>query len=318
MSNLTYLVPFDFLKLKSQTEKSIWINFNKMLSSFRQPLRRCLTFRFVRYNSNADILAKYQQKLQGKAKTLGLSSVDELQTKLKDEIQQKKKEFNVIDPLKQLEEYERKQTEEYENEKGSKIRDPIDKSTPKLPYKTLNSFVDEEKVSILPRKELELIWKARFSQDQTLSAVVEDIQFASMYANAFKNSSFILPLPKGDGYELHFVQWAFVGPKTTHCMLTTLAEYKLHQEYAKPHTTLMFHQELVGSKGIVLMNGAVEKESNVKVAEAHLLVLSLQRFYGAIGSPEASKRKLNFLKDFTSGNPDFNIQALIDEATSFE
>lgn len=277
----------------------------------------------LRFNSsNADVLAKYQQKLQSKAQKLGLDSVDELQAKLKDEIKQKKKEMNAADPLKELEEYEKRQQEEYDHDKTklTKIRSAIDKDTPKLPYKTLASYVDVEKLGVLPRKELELIWRARFANnDRSLQAVVEDIQFASMFANAFKNPSFILPLPRGkDGYEMHFVQWSFVGPKTTHCMLTTVAEYKLHKEYAKPHTTLMFHQELVGSNGVILMNGQVEKEASLSMDEAHLLVLNVQRFYGGIGKPENAKRKLTILQEFTKGNADFDMQKLIDEATSLE
>lgn len=274
-------------------------------------------------SSNAEVLAKYKQKLESKAKGLGLTSIDELQIKLKDEIEQKKKEMNAADPLKELEQYEKRQQEEYENDKSkltTKVRSPIDKETPKLPYKTLHSYVDIEKLKLLPRKELELIWRARFANNErSLQAIVEDVQFASMFANAFKNPSFILPLPKGnDGYEMHFVQWSFVGPKTTHCMLTTVAEYKLHKEYAKPHTTLMFHQELIGSNGVILMNGQVEKESSLTMDEAQLLVLNVQRFYGAIGSPENAAKKLKILQDFTQGNADFDMRKLIDEATSFE
>lgn len=274
-------------------------------------------------SSNAEVLAKYKQKLESKAKGLGLTSIDELQIKLKDEIEQKKKEMNAADPLKELEQYEKRQQEEYENDKSkltTKVRSPIDKETPKLPYKTLHSYVDIEKLKLLPRKELELIWRARFANNErSLQAIVEDVQFASMFANAFKNPSFILPLPKGnDGYEMHFVQWSFVGPKTTHCMLTTVAEYKLHKEYAKPHTTLMFHQELIGSNGVILMNGQVEKESSLTMDEAQLLVLNVQRFYGAIGCPENAAKKLKILQDFTQGNADFDMQKLIDEATSFE
>lgn len=66
-------------------------------------------------------------------------------------------------------------------------------------------------------------------------------------------------------------------------MLTSLAEYKLHKEYAKPHTTLMFHQELVADTGIVLMNGRVEEDVPLSMDEAQLLLLNVQRFYG--GTP---------------------------------
>ena len=115
---------------------------------------------------------------------------------------------------------------------------------------------------------------------------------------------------------MHFVQWAFVGPQTVHCMLTTVAEYKLHKEYAKPHTTLMFHQDLVGEKpGVVLMNGVCETESSLSIDEAQLLVLNVQRFYGGLGNSEV---KLKLLNDFTQGHEGFSTEELIKEATTFE
>lgn len=281
---------------------------------------------FTRHNSkvaNEEVLRRYKNKLEQKAGTLGLKNIDELQEKLKDEIEEKKKELNKMDPLKELEEFEKKQEQEAHDDKDSrtiKVRSPIAKDTPKLPYKHLNSYVDAEKLKDLPKKEIEYIWRARFqNDDHNMHASMSTLQFATIYANAFKNKSFILPLPKNeDGYEMHFVQWSFVGPHTTHCMITTVAEYKLHKEYAKPHTTLMFHQELAESKDIVLMNGYVEKEAALKLDEAQLLVLNIQRFYGELGDSEKSKKKLKLLQDFTTGNPEFKMEDLIAEATSFE
>mmetsp|Transcript_1054 Transcript_1054/g.1162 ORF Transcript_1054/g.1162 Transcript_1054/m.1162 type:complete len:303 (-) Transcript_1054:1364-2272(-) len=281
--------------------------------------------RLIRFNSSSTkdiVLQRYKDKLNERANALGLKDVDELKDKLKDDIEKKKKEFSAVDPLKELEEYERRQALEIQknNDKTIKVRSPIDKNTPQAPYKVLNSYVDVEKVKDLPLKELEFIWRARFQNtERTMVAVLNNLQFASMYANAFKNPSFILPLPKNeDGYEMHFVQWSFVGPRTTHCMLTTVAEYKLHKEYAKPHTTLMFHQDLSETKDVVLMNGQVEKESSLTMDEAQLLVLNVQRFYGGITSAKGNGKKLELLRDFTSGNADFNMDELIAEAASID
>jgi len=97
-----------------------------------------------------------------------------------------------------------------------------------------------------------------------------------------------------------------------------LAEYKLHNEYAKPHTTLMFHQELVDETGLVLMNGQLEKDSLMTLDEAQLLVLNVQRFYGGLTESLGSARKLALLKAFTSGSEDFDMDKLIEEAASFD
>lgn len=265
-------------------------------------------------------LEKYRAKLEKKARELGVASVEDLKAKLKDEIEQKKKELNAVDPLKELEEYEKAQAAKVQKKASNKVRGAIDKATPKAPYKTLSSFLDVDKVKELPEKEVDFLWRARFQQkERALHATLNATQFANIFANAFKNPNFILPLPKdGEGYEMHFVQWAFVGPHTTHCMLTSLAEYKLHKEYAKPHTTLMFHQELVDEVGKVLMNGQVEEDVPLSMDEAQLLVLNVQRFYGGLTESEGSKRKLELLKEFTAGNPDFSMERLIEEAASFD
>ena len=274
-------------------------------------------FGFVRFNSTA--AQKYQEKLQKKAQELGLGSVEELKKQLKDEIKTKKLKISKKNPLKKLEEYDKRQKKKKKKDRSKtiKIRAPIDKNLEKKPYKTLDSYLALDKLKDLGQKEIELIWRARFeNKERTLNAILTDIQFATMYANAFKNPSFILPLPRNeDGYEMHFVQWSFAGPQTTHCMLTTLAEYKLHKEYAKPHTTLMFHQELVNSKNLVLMNGQVEEEAALSMDDAQLLVLNVQRFYGAVGDEALIKRKHELLRAFTTSE-NFDVDTLIEEATS--
>ena len=289
-----------------------------------RPVGLCFKSFVATRNNSSSPLERYKAKLEQKAKELGVLSVDQLQEKLKEEINEKKKEFNKMDPLAELEEYERRQQEEVAREKSDPLksktpRSPIDKATPQLPYKTLLSFLDTEKIKKLPSKDIEFLWKARFlNNERSLNASLSDVQFAGIYATAFKNPSFILPLPKEgqDGYEMHFIQWSFVGPQTTHCMLTTVAEYKLHKEYAKPHTTLMFHQELAEDKKLVLMNGQVETDSNLTMDEAQMLVLNVQRFYGGVGAAENVKTRASLLKSFTDGQENFDVETLIKEATT--
>lgn len=311
---------FSLLDLERNSSDSIFTN--SMSSRLARGLLRVSRPTFLRFNSSkSDLAAKYQAKLQQKAQELGLKDVEQLKTSLKDELDKKKKEFSSVDPLAELEEYERRQAADAQRDRDNNVinvRSPIEKGTPKEPFKTLNLFIDLEKARVLPKKELELIWRARFlSADRAMNASLSAVQFSSMYVNAFKNPSFILPLPKGgEGYEMHFVQWSFVGPQTTYCMFTTVAEYKLHKEYAKPHTTLMFHQDLAQEAGVVLMNGQVEEEASLTMDEAQLLVMNTQRFYGGLANQ--NEKKLQLLRDFTAGSENFTTDELINEATSFE
>ena len=83
-----------------------------------------------------------------------------------------------------------------------------------------------------------------------------------------------------------------------------ISEYKLHGEYASPHTTLTFHLELAQDKDLVLMNGFNNKESGISMDEAHLLVVMLQRFYSG-KSPQMTQ----LLHEFNKGNAEFDIDA---------
>ncbi|EMG47279.1 hypothetical protein G210_2411 [Candida maltosa Xu316] len=223
-----------------------------------------------------EVYEKYLSKLQQKADELGVP-VDELKNQFKDKIEEVRTKLGGVDPTEELKKLLETQEKQKKEDGTIKIRGLKDPNAPKLPYKVLDNYIDVAKARELPREDIIKIWTARFaSNDRALHAVLTHLQFADLYVNAFKYPQFVLPLPKPhqDGYELEFVQWQFVGPETVNCMITTLAEYKLHGEYASPHTTLTFHLELANDKDLVLMNGLVDKESGLSMDEAHLLVSS--------------------------------------------
>lgn len=284
------------------------------------------------------VMEKYRSKLELKAQQEGLSSADDLKEQLKDKISEIKLQMNKIDPLKELEDYEKamKFTEAQKQKAAKKTLDPIDPKAKQAPFKTLDSFIQLDKFAELGQQEIEYIWRARFASDaQALVAAIPSETYQTMYQLARKNPSFVLPLPKEDAQldidegdisgdqgtpmEVHYVQWTFVGPHTTHCMITSLMEYKLHGEYARPHTTIAFHQELEQSKGLVLMKGQVESEAPITPPESQLLLLNLQRFYGALGTEsDIAQQRIQLLKDFNSGSGDFSMEKCIELSQSME
>ncbi|AMD18601.1 HBL301Cp [Eremothecium sinecaudum] len=292
--------------------------------------RRVLSLGINRTYSSNTVEERYKAKLLEKAKQKGFQSIEDLKAKLKADIQSKKAEFNKIDPLKELHDYEQRSKMMKNNAKVNS-RGPIDPSKPQQPYKTLNSFMDVDKIRSLSKQEVEFLWRARWmNKENTLNAVVPVDVFERMSTYAKANPAFVLPLPtevkaseedktEDQGMEMHYIQWLFVGPNTVHCIMTSLAEFKLHKEFSRPHTTLQFHTELAKEKKVVFMNGQVEKDSNVSLPDAQLLLLNVQRFYGAMGdSSAASKMRLKLLSDFTNGSPDFNVDSLISLAQSME
>lgn len=275
--------------------------------------------------SATSVTDKYRAKLEMKAAAEGVANVDELKEKYKEKIEKTKTELGV-DPLTAASEARKNDT--------AKAASEAIASAPKVPssdIKDLNTFIDVSKFALHDRKEIEMLWKMRHAANpRALCGVIEGTTFGEIYKNARKNPMFVLPLPRAApreedansaaeaGVEMHLVQWAFVGPYTIHCMITTLAEFKLHQEFARPHTTVIMHSDLLADKGIALMNGSVEKDSTLTIDEAHLLTLFLQKFYAATPKTESGKRKLALLNAFTVGDADFSLENLVAEAETLD
>jgi ATP synthase F1 complex assembly factor 1 len=151
---------------------------------------------------------------------------------------------------------------------------------------------------------------------------------------------FVLPVPhEGEGAELHFLQWTFGSPPaaaaattpaiaTSTVLFTRLAEYKLHGEFAQPHTTVTHHVDLAAERGLVLMEGAVVDGRGASVDQAHWLVMCLQRFYGALGDAEVAagaatepeevargrRNRRQLVEWFGRGDPRFSVEALLEES----
>ncbi|CAR26853.1 hypothetical protein ZYGR_0I01250 [Zygosaccharomyces rouxii] len=274
---------------------------------------------------------RYSGKLFERARQEGFDSIEEFLENKKASIDEKKKELTRIDPLKELEEYEQRMMMSQNNAGLTKSKGPVNAAAERVPYKTLDSFIKVDKFSELSKQEVEFLWRAKWmGKDDSLCAVAPADVFEKMTKTAKENPVFVLPLPRvmegetkdgepNEGSELHYIQWQFVGPNTTHCMITSLAEYKLHKDFARPHTVVQFHSDLAKDKGLVLMNGHVEKDTNVTLQDSQLLLLNIQRFYGAVNDQTPiEQQRLRMLKAFTKGSPDFNIELLISLAQAME
>ena len=277
------------------------------------------------YYSTEALEGRYKDKLLQEAHKQGFTTVDELKKHLKDDLKSKRKELSKIAPSKELQEYEQR-VKMSSNATTTKSKGAVDATKPVTPFKTLDAFLNLEKIEELSKQEIEFLWRAKWTnKDMVLSAVVPVDIYKKIIANARANPIFVLPLPRvgadneEQGIELHYIQWQFVGLNTVHCIMTSLAEFKLHNEFARPHTTFQFHSELAKEKKVVLMNGQVESETNISLQDAQLLLLNVQRFYGAMGEETpSSKKRVQLLRNFTNGSPDFNVDFLIAMAQSME
>ena len=287
----------------------------------------------------------YREKLLKKAKEYGFDSIEQLKDHLSDQINKQKMEFNKIDPLKELDRF--KQSNPLDTRTTGKIREQFKKNVNNhsgsesnngnAPFKTLDSYMDLNKLKSLTSQQIEYLWRAKWSmRENSLVAVIPSNVFKKFHSFTKENPIFVLPIPRklnscnsntkdniikndSKGMELHYIQWNFPDLNTSHCILTSLAEYKLHNQFARPHIILEFHSELNETKGIVLMNGQVEKDCNVTLQNAHYLLLNIQRFYGAMGiESKISQERLNLVKQFNKGSKSFNVDKLIELSQSME
>lgn len=231
-------------------------------------------------------------------------------------------------------------------------------STPAQPksnapgIRPLSSYLDLEKVSALPNKEVEYIWRLRHANDPlSLCAVIPLETYHRIYRTARTHPQFVLPLPRpaaddgsGDvkqspnGFEggersaadIHFLQWGFHPPAgappspevktanthTSTVLFTHLAAFKVHGAYAQPHTTITHHLDLADSHGIVLLNGSVVDGRGVSVEEGRWLLMCLQKFYDheGHGAGIGREKRQGLLEKFSKGDQGFSLEELVDEA----
>ena len=75
----------------------------------------------------------------------------------------------------------------------------------------LSSFLDMPKARTLPVPELSAVWRLRHAASpRSLCAVIPAPTYAAMEAAARRNPQFVLPVPHPEqGAEIHFLQWMF-------------------------------------------------------------------------------------------------------------
>jgi ATP synthase mitochondrial F1 complex assembly factor 1 len=275
---------------------------------------------------------KYRAKLEQKARERGLNNVDELKEAYSDKIQELRQKATVPganaplsaqapptpDHVASSIPYQAPAPPEPRVQQSTEAKEYTKQS--KDGVKTLSSFIDVEKTSQLPPKEIETIWRLRHVRDpQSLCAVMQSHTYHRIAATAKAHPQFILPLPReGQGAEIHFLQWTFPSPTTATVLFTHLAEFKLRGEFAQPHTTVTHHLDLAEGNGLVLMEGRVQEDRGVSVDEGRWLLMCLQKFYGFEAHSDAAKenagRRKRLMEQFSGGDEGFKVEELLEEA----
>lgn len=287
--------------------------------------------RFLTNQPPNAILDKYREKLAKKAQQEGHQTIDDLKAAYAEKIDAHRKDGAIKTgtipqaPNTPVSQPNRGPLPSTSTE-PSKTEKPERKDSGKAAIKTLDDFLNMEKVRELPDEELTAIWRLRHaSSPQTLCAVIPTATYRAMEDLARTSPQFVLPVPHPDqGAEIHFMQWTFdAESRTSTVLFTQLAEYKNRGEFSQPHTTITHHLDLADDRGLVLMQGQVMDGRGIQPDEAKWLVMCLQKFYGGWEAGDADldgqrkeralKRK-ELLQWFAQGDPRFSVEKLLEEA----
>ncbi|KAI0447388.1 ATP11 protein-domain-containing protein [Xylaria telfairii] len=277
-----------------------------------------------------NIAEKYREKLDRKAQAKGLRNVNELKAAYADRIQELKRIDSAsvpgLDAL--LADEELATHTQAQTQTQTPTQTPPSRSTPQGAVKPLSEILDLPKARELPVNPLAAVWRQRHKEaPNSLYAVIPTATYAALERTARAYPTFVLPVPrKGQGAEIHFLQWMFDAVSGTSSVLfTQLAEFKARGEWAQPHTTVTHYADYgvgeggekiglshEGNQAVVLMSGSLVEGRGASLHDARWLVMLLQRFYGEEGrGGDAAKRRL--LEDFSKGRGDFSVQKLLEE-----
>ena len=114
----------------------------------------------------------------------------------------------------------------------------------------LNEIMKIELLADKSKEDIGEIWTQHLSTKKGLGAVIPAATFQSMKDLYTKHPTFLLPLPRKEGYEFVVVQFA-----GNEAHFTTLINFQAHSENAPECLTLVHYVDLAEAKGIVLMKG---------------------------------------------------------------
>ena len=133
-------------------------------------------------------------------------------------------------------------------------RDVSPSAVSQLSEKRLSTLMKVELLEGKSAEEIGDIWREYHAGKDAVAAVIPAKMWESMQQRFEEHKTFLLPLPRKEGYEFIVVQ--FQG-KEAH--FTTLINYQAYKENAPECLTIVHYTELVDSNGIVLMVGEFDK-----------------------------------------------------------
>ncbi|TGZ48653.1 Methionyl-tRNA synthetase, mitochondrial [Temnothorax longispinosus] len=164
----------------------------------------------------------------------------------------------------------------------------------------LDSIMKVDMINDRSKEEIIEIWNEYHKRKDCICGTMTPEQYDKMFARGKQYSTFLLPLPREQGYE--FIMCQFYGSEVH---MTPLLWYQTHKENAPECLTMIHYTELRDDKGIVLMRG--EFDANLlQVQEAQCLANELQLYFC-----NDNEHRLRLLETFTNRPNEFKHMDLI-------
>lgn len=164
----------------------------------------------------------------------------------------------------------------------------------------LDDIMKVDMIQDKTKDEIIDIWKSYHTDKDYICGILTVDQFDKMFNRGKQYSTFLLPLPRKEGYE--FIVSQFYGLEVH---MTPLLWYQAHKENAPECLTMVHYTEFKDDKGIVLMRGEFDSKT-INVQEAQCLANELQLYYCT-----ENPKRLQLLETFTRKPDQFKHMDLI-------
>eukprot|EP00731_Ephydatia_muelleri_P018016 Em0011g56a len=173
---------------------------------------------------------------------------------------------------------------------------PLDPTVPHL-SSVMHLNLIEDKTP----EEISKIWTEYHKTKDGVCAVIPASTYTQLHVKAALCPHFLYALPREEGYEFFYSQ--FAGHRI---YFTSLIQYKLHNENAPVCLTLTHYTELQDSKGLVLMAGEIGS-SGISLMDALCLANQVQLYYST-----ADPERYTLLRQFNHEPQNFEYTKLVE------
>lgn len=166
--------------------------------------------------------------------------------------------------------------------------------------KLLSDIMKTELLQDKTTEEIKAIWEDYHKSKDGIAATIPSEIYDKLYQRSLEHSTFLLALPRSEGYEFIVCQFA-----SNEIHFTPLISYQAHKENAPECLTITHYVDLKEAKNLVLMKGEFNKEI-INATEAQCLANQIQLYYG-----QDDEKRLQIMDRFTNKPLEFKHMDLI-------